>query len=148
MGMLDHLTCFLRNLYAVQETTVRTDPRTTDWLQIGKGVSLGCVLSSCIFSFYAEYIVWNVRLDEAQALVKIAERNINNLKYEDDIRKWKGRKEPLDECEREEWKSWLKTQHSKTKIMASGPITSWQIEREKWKKWPHNHCGWWLQPWN
>ena len=84
MGMLDHLTCFLRNLYSGQETIVRTGHGTTDLFQIGKGLSLGCILSSCIFNFYAEYIVWNFRLKEAQAWVKIAERNINNLRYEDD----------------------------------------------------------------
>ena len=84
MGMLDHLTCFLRNLYAGQETIVRTDHGTTDLFQIGKGLSLGCILSSCIFNLDAEYIMQNARLDEAQAGIKIAEKNINNLRYADD----------------------------------------------------------------
>ena len=84
VGMPDHLTCFLQNLYAGQETTVRTGHGTTDWFQIGKGVRLGCILSPCLFNFYAEYIMQNTRLDEAQAGIKIAGRNINNLRYADD----------------------------------------------------------------
>ena len=84
MGIPDHLTCLLRNLYAGQEATVRTGCGTTDWFQIGKGVHQGCILSPCLFNLYAEYIIRNVRLDEAKAGIKIAERNINNLKYTDD----------------------------------------------------------------
>ena len=84
MGILDHLTCLLRNLYAGQEATVRTGHGTMDWFQIGKGVRQGCVQSSCIFNLYAEYIMQNVRLDDAQAGIKIARRNINNLRYTDD----------------------------------------------------------------
>ena len=84
MGILDHLTCFLRNLYASQEATVRTEHRTTDWVQIGKGVCQGCILSPCLFNLYAEYIMRNTGLNEAQAGIKIAERNINNLRYADD----------------------------------------------------------------
>ena len=84
MGIQDHLTCLLRNLYAGQEATVRTGHGTTDWLQIGKGVRQGCILSLCLFNLYAEYIVQNNRLDEAQAGIKIAGRNINNLRYADD----------------------------------------------------------------
>ena len=84
MGIPDHLTCFLRNLYAGQETTVRTGQGTTDWFQIGKGVHQGCILSSCLFNFYAEYIMRNAGLDESQAGIKIARRNINNLRYADD----------------------------------------------------------------
>ena len=83
MGILDHLTCLLRNLYAGQEETVRTGHGTTDWLQIGKGVRQGCILSPCLFNFYAEYIMRNAGLDEAQAGIKIAGRNTNNLKYAD-----------------------------------------------------------------
>ena len=83
MGMPDHLTCLLRNLYAGQEATVRFTDGTTDWFQIGKGVHQGCILSPCLFNLYAEYIIWNTRLDEAQAGIKIARRNINNLKYPD-----------------------------------------------------------------
>ena len=84
MGIPDHLTCLLRNLYAGQEATVRTGHGTTDWLQIGKGVCQGCILSPCLFNFYAEYIMQNAGLDEAQAGIKIAGRNINNLRYADD----------------------------------------------------------------
>ena len=85
MGIPDHLTCLLRNLYAGQEATVRTGHGTTDWFQIGKGVHQGCVLSPCLFNLYAEYIMWNAGLDEAQAGIKIARRNINSLRYADDI---------------------------------------------------------------
>ena len=85
MGIPDHLTCLLKTLYAGQEVTVRTVHGTTDWLQIGKGVHQGCILSPCLFNFYAEYIMWSARLDEAQAGIMIAGRNINNLRYADDI---------------------------------------------------------------
>jgi len=85
MGITDHLTCLLRNLYAGQEATIRTRHGTTDWFQFGKGVCQGCILSPCLFNFYAEYIMKNARLDEAQAAIKIAGRNINHLKYTDDI---------------------------------------------------------------
>ena len=114
MGTPDHLTYLLRNVYASQEATVRARHGTTDWFPIGKGVHQGCILSLCLFNLYAEYIMWNARLDEAQTGIKIARRNINNLRYADDTTltaKWRGTKEPLDEGERE-WKSWLKTQHS------------------------------------
>ena len=84
MGIPDHLTCLLRNLYACQEATVRTGHETTDWFQIGKGVRQGCILSLCLFNFYAEYIMRNAGLEEAQARIKIAGRNINNLRYADD----------------------------------------------------------------
>ena len=84
VGIPDHLTCLLQNLYAGQEATVRTKCGTRDWFQIGKGVHQGCILSPCLFSLYAEYIMWNARLDEAQAGIKIARRNINNLRYADD----------------------------------------------------------------
>ena len=84
MGIPEHLTCLLRNLYATQEATVRTGHGTTDWFQIGKAVGQGCILSSCLFNFYAEYIMQNAGLDEAQAGIKIAGRNINNLRYADD----------------------------------------------------------------
>ena len=84
MGIPDHLTCLLRNLYASQEATVRTEHGTTDWFQIGKGVHQGCILSPCLFNFYAEYIMRNARLDQSQAGIKIARRNINNLSYADD----------------------------------------------------------------
>ena len=115
MGILDHLTCLLRNLYADQEATVRTGHGPTDWFQITKGVCQGCILSPCL-SHDAEYIMRNTGLDEALAGIKVARRNINNLRYADDTslygRKWRRTKGPLDESEIGEWKSWLKAQHS------------------------------------
>ena len=104
MGIPDHMTCLLRNLYAGQEATVRTGHGTTDWFQIGKGVRQGCVLSPCLFNLYAEYVMRNAGLDEAQAGIKIARRNINNLRYADDHygRKRRRTKERLDESERGE----------------------------------------------
>ena len=117
IGIPDHLTCLLRNLYAGQEATVGHG--TTDWFQTGKGVHQGCILSSCLFNFYAEYIMQNARLDEAQAGIKAAWRNVNHLRCADDTtlmaKKWRGPKEPLDEGERKEWKSWVKTQHSENR---------------------------------
>ena len=114
MGIPDHLTCLLRNPYGGQGATVRTAHGTTDWLQIGKGVPQGCILSPCLFNLHAEYITWNARQDEVQAGIKIAGRNINNLRYTDDTTLMaENEEEPLDESERGEWKSWLKTQHSK-----------------------------------
>ena len=116
-GMPDHLTCLSRNLCAGQEATVRTGHGKTDWFQIGKGVCQGCILSLCLFNLHAEYIMRNTGLDEAQAGIKVARRNINNLRYAGDTTlngiKWRGTEEPLDESERGEWKSRLKTQHSK-----------------------------------
>ena len=109
MGIPDKLTCLLRNLYAGQEATVRTGHGTTDWLQIRKGLHQGCVLSPCLFSFYAEDIMWNGGLDKAQAGIKIAGKNINNLRYADTTLKAESEK---DESEIGEWKSWLKAQHS------------------------------------
>ena len=109
MGIPDHLTCLLRNLYAGQEAAVRTGHGTTDWFQIGKGVRQGSILSSCLFNFYAEDIMWNGGLDKAQAGIKIAGKNINNLRYADTTLKAESEK---DESEIGEWKSWLKTQHS------------------------------------
>ena len=114
MGIPDHLTCLLRNLCTGQEATVRTGHVATDWFQIGKGVLQGYILLSCLFNCYADYIMWNARLDEVQAGIKIARRNINNLRHTNDTTLWQWRrtKEPLDEGERGEWKSLLKTQHS------------------------------------
>ena len=134
MGIPDHLICLLRNLYAGQEATVRTGHGTTDWFQIGKGVRQGWILSPCLFNIDAEYIMQNDGLEEAQAGFKIAGRNINNLRYADDtilMAESEEELKPLDESESGEWKSWLKTQLSETKIMVPGPITSWQIEGEK-----------------
>ena len=106
MGIPDHLTCLLRNLYAGQEATVKTEHGTTDWFQIGKGVCQGCILSPCLFNLHAEYLMGNAGLDEAQAGIKIAWRNINNLRYADDTtftaESKRGTKEPLDESERGE----------------------------------------------
>ena len=115
MGIPDHLTCLLRNLYTGQEATVRTGHGTTDWFQIGKGVRQGCILSPCLFNLYAEYIMRSAGLDEAQARIKIARRNINNLRYADDttlLAESEEELEPLDESERREWKDWLKTHYS------------------------------------
>ena len=113
MGIPDHLTCLLRNLYAGQQATVRTGHGTTDWLQLGKGAHQGCILSPYLFNLYAEYIMRNAGLEEAQAGIKIAGRNINNLRYADDTtRKKRGIKKPLDESERGEEESWLKTPNS------------------------------------
>ena len=118
MGVLDHITCLVRNLYAAKEASVRTRHGTMAWFKIGKGELQGCILSPCLFNWYAEYIIQNAWLDESQAGIKIARRNIKNLRYADDTtlngRKQRGTKEPLDEGERGEWKSWLKSQHSKT----------------------------------
>ena len=102
MGIPDHLTCLLRNLYAGQEATVRIGHGKTDWFQIGKGVRQGCILSPWLFNFYAEYIMTNAGLEEAQAGIKIAGRNINNLRYADDTTLMAESEEPLDESERGE----------------------------------------------
>ena len=132
MGILDHLTCLLRNLYAGQEATVRTGHRTTDWFQIGKGVCQGCILSPCLFNLYAEYIVRNTGLEEVQAGIRIARRNINNLRYADDTTLMAESEEELKsllmKVKEESEKFHLKLNIQKMKIMASGPITSWQID--------------------
>ena len=133
MGISDHLTCLLRNLYAGQEATVRIGRGTTDWFQIGKGVHQGCILSPCLFNFYAEHIMRNAGLDEAQAGIQIARRNINNLRYVEDttlIVESKELKSLLMKVKEESEKAGLKLNIQKTKIMASGPITSWQIDGE------------------
>ena len=128
MGTPDHLTCLLRNLYAGQEATVRTGHETTDWFQIGKGVHQGCILSPCLFNLHAEYIMRNAGLDEAQAGIKFAGRNISNLRYADDttlMAEIKELKSLLMKVKEDSEKSGLKLNIQKTKIMASGPITSW-----------------------
>ncbi|GBX76780.1 hypothetical protein M6C068_2620 [Staphylococcus aureus] len=134
MGIPDHLTCLLRNLYAGQEATVRTGHGTTDWFQIGKGVCQGCILSPCLFNLYAEYIMRNAGLEEAQAGIKIAGRNINNLRYADDTTLMAESEEELKsllmKVKVESEKVGLKLNIQKTKIMASGPITSWEIDGE------------------
>ena len=131
MEIPDHLTCLLRNLYAGQEATVRTGHGTTDWFQIGKGVHQGCILSPCLFNLYAEYIMRNAGLEEAQAGIKIAGRNINNLRYADDTTLMAESEELKSLLMKEESeKVGLKLNIQKTKIMASGPITSWQTDGE------------------
>ena len=134
MGIPDHLTCLLRNLYAGQEATVRTGFRTPGWFQIGKGVCQGCILSPCLFNLYAEYIMRNAGMDEAQAGIKISRRNINNLRYADDTTLMAESEEELKslltKVKEESEKVDLKLNIQKTKITASGPITSWQIDRE------------------
>ena len=135
MGISDHLTCLLRNLYAGRETTVRTGHGTTDWFQIGKGVHQGCILSPCLFSLYAEYIMRNAGLEEAQAGIKIARRNINNLRYADDTTLMAESEEELKsllmKVKEESEKVYLKFNIQKTKVTASGPISSCQIDGEK-----------------
>ena len=146
MGIPDHLTCLLRNLYAGQEATVRTGHGTTDWFQIGKGVRQGC-----LFNLYAEYIMKNAGLDEAQAGIKIAGRNINNLRYADDTTFMAESEEELKSLLRkvkdESEKAGLKLNIQKAKSMASGAITSWQIDGETMETeslfWGlQNHCKW------
>ena len=134
MGIPDHLTCLLRNLYAGQEATVRTGHGTTDWFQIGKGVRQSCILSPCLFNFYAEYIMRNTGLEETQAGIKIARRNINNLGNADDTTLMAENEEKLKgllmTVKEESEKVGFKLNIQKTKIMSSGPITSWQIDGE------------------
>ena len=115
MGIPDHLTCLLRNLYAGQEATVRTGHGTTDWFQIGKGVRQGCILSPCLFNLHAEYIMRNAGLEEAQAGIKISRRNINNLRYATLMAESEEELKSLLMKVKGEWKSWFKTQHSKNK---------------------------------
>ena len=134
MGIPDYLTCLLRNLYAGQEATVRTGQGTTDWFQIGKGVRQGCILSPCLFNFYAEYIMRNAGLEETQGRIKIAGRNINNLRYADDTTLMAESEEELKsllmKVKEESGKVGLKLNIQKRKILASVPITSWQIDGE------------------
>ena len=134
MELPDHLTCLLRNLYAAQEATVRTGHGTTDWFQIRKGVRQGCILPPCLFNLHAEYIMRNAGLDEVQAGIKIARRNINNLRYADDTTLMAESEEELKsllmKVKEESEKVGLKLHIQKTKIMASGPIASWQIDGE------------------
>ena len=134
MGIPDHLTRLLRNLYAGQDVTARTGHGTTDWLHIGKGVHQGCILSPCLFNSYAEHIMQNAGLDEAQAGIKIARRNINNLRYADDTTLMSESEEELKshlmKVKDKSKKFGLKLNIQETKIMASGPITSWQRSLE------------------
>ena len=135
MGIPDHVTCLLRNLYAGQEAPVRTGHGTTDWFQIGKGVWQDCILSPCLFNLYAEYIMQNAGLDEAHAGIKIAGRNINNLRYAYNTTLMAESEEELKSylmiVEEETEKAGLKLNIQKTKITASSPVTSWQIDGEQ-----------------
>ena len=156
MGITDHLTYLLSNLYAGQEATIKTGHRTTDWFQIGKGVRQGCILPPFLFNFYAEYIMRNAGLDEAQARIKISRRNINNLRYADDTTLMAESEEELKsllmKVKEESEKVGLNLNIQKTKIMASGPIMSWEIMGKQWKQWKQcqtsfwggvqNHCRW------
>jgi len=153
MGIPDHLTCLLRNLYAGQEGTVRTGHRTTDWFQIGKGVCQGCILSSCLFNLYAEYIMRNAGLEETQAGIKVAGRNINNIRHGDDTTLMAESEEELKsllmKVKVESEKLSLKLNIQKTKIMVTGPITSWEIDGKTVETvsdfifWGlQNHCRW------
>ena len=134
MGLPDHPTCLLRNLYAGQEATVRTGHGTREWFQIGKGVRQGCILLSSLFNSYAEYIMRKAGLEEAQAGIKIAGRNINDLGYANDTTLMAESEEELKsllmKVKEESEKVGLKLNIQKTKIMASGPMTSWQIDGE------------------
>ena len=138
MGIPDHLTCLLRKLYAGQEATVRTGHGTTDWFQIGKGVHQGCMLSSCLFNLYAEDIMRNTGLEEAQAGIKIDGRNINNFRYADDTTLMAESEEELKsllmKVKEESEQVGLKLNIQKTKIMACGPITLWEIDGRQWKQ--------------
>ena len=149
---------FLRNLYACQEATVRTGHGPTDWFQIGKGVCQGCILSPCLFNLYAEHIMRNAGLEEAQAGIKIARRNINNLRYADDTTLMAESEEELKslsmKVEKESEKAGLKLNIQKMKIMLSDSITSQQMDGETMETVTdyflglQNHWRWWLQPWN
>ena len=138
MGIPDHLACLLRNLYAGQEATVRTGHGTPDWFQIGKGVRQSCILSPCLFNLYAEYIMRNAGLEEAQAGIKIAGRNINNFRYANDTTLMAESEEELKsllmKVKMENETVGLKLNIQKTKIMASSPITSWEIDGETMKQ--------------
>ena len=154
MGIPDHLICLLRNLYAGQEATLRTGHGTTDWFQIGKRACQGCILSPCLFNFYAEYIMRNAGLEETQAGIKIAGRNINHLRYADDTTLMAESEEELKsllmKVKEESEKVGLKLNIQKTKVMASGPITSWEIDGETvetvsdfiYKEGLQNNCRW------
>ena len=159
MGIPDHLTCLLRNLYVGQEATVRTGHGTMVWFHIGKGACQGCILSPWLFNFYAEYFMWNAGLDEAQTGIKIARRNVNNLRNTDDITLMAESEVELNSLEmqvkEENEKAGLKLNIQKTKSMASGPITSWQIDGETMETMTDfifldskNCFRWWLHSWN
>ena len=150
IGIPNHITCLLRSLYAGQEATVRTRHRTTEWFQIGKGVCQSCILSPCLFNLHSEYIMQNSSLDEAQAEIKIAWRNVNNLRYAEGTTFMAESEEELKsllmKVKEESEKVGLKLNIQKTNIMAFSPITSWQIDRETVTDvifgGSKNHCRW------
>ena len=152
MGISDHLTCLWRNLYSGQEATVRTGHGTIDWVQIGKGVCQGCIVSPCLFNLYPEYIMRNAGLEETQAGIKTAGRNINNLRYADDTTLMAEIEEELKsllmKVKEESEKVGLKFNIQKTKIMAPGPIASGEIDGKQYKQCQilffglQNHCRW------
>ena len=152
MEIPDHLTCLLKNVYSGQEATVGIGHRTTDWFQIGKGVHQGSILSPCLFNLYVEYIVRSPGLEEAQAGIKIAKRNINNLRYADDTTLIAGSEDELKsflmKVKEESEKVGLKLNIQKTKIMASGPVTLWEIDGKTVETVAdyfgglQNHCRW------
>ena len=153
MGIPDHMTCLVKNVYAGQEATVRTGHGTTDWFQIGKGVRQGCILPSCLFKLFAECIMRNAGLEETQAGIKIARTNISNLRYADDTTLMAESEEELKslllKVKEESEKVGLKLNIQKMKIMASGPITSWEIDGETVETVSdlilgglQNHCRW------
>ena len=156
MGIPDHLTCLLRNLYAGQEATVRILHGTMGWFKIGKSIWQGYLLSPCLFNLYAEYVAWNARLNESQAGIKIAGRNINNLRYADDTTLLTENEEELKtflmNVKEESEKACLKLNIKKTKIMASSPnhfmANRWGNSDRLYFLVLQNHCRWWLQPWN
>ena len=152
MGIPDHLTCLFKNLYTGQEATVRNRYGTTDWFEIGKGIRQGCILSPCLFNLCAGYILRNAGMGEAQTAIKIAGRNINNLRYADEttfMAKSKELNSLLIKVKEESEKVGLKLNIEKTKIMASGLITSWEIDGETVEAVSdfifgglQNHCRW------
>ena len=158
MGLPDHLTCLLRNLYAGQEAIVRAKHGKMDWFKIGKGICQGYILSLSLFNLHVEYIMRNARLDEGQAGIKTAGRNNNILRYADNTtlvaESEEEQKSLLMKVKEESEKVGLKLNIQKTKIMASGPITSWQIDGKHWKQWltlfsrHQNHCTCCWQPGN
>ena len=145
MGIPDHVFCLVSNLYSGQEATVRIRDGTTDWFQIGKGVCQDCILSPCLFNLYAEYIMGNAGLAEAQAEIKIAGRNINNLRYADDTTLMAESEEKLKslliKMKEVSEKAGLRLNIKKTNIMASSPITSWQIDGETMEMVRHFYFG-------
>ena len=157
MGIPDHVICLLRNLYAGQEATVRTGHGTIDWFQTGKGIHLGCILSPCLFNLYAEYIIRNVGLEDAQAKIKIAGRNINNLRYTDDTTLMAESEEELKsllmKVKEVSGKVGLMLNIQKTEIIQSHHFMADRWGNNRNSSWLYfsglqNHCRWWLQPWN